>query len=209
MRRRFSFFWAQYGRGILFRRMEDKTVAKIYEELDNRLRAFIANQKMFFVGSAPCSDQGMINISPKGMGSFRILDSKTVAYLDYTGSGIESVAHIKENGRFVVMFCSFEKTPMILRLHGQACVIERSNLEWKILSSHFPESKMARSIIKLPISRIADSCGWGVPMYDYVGERKQYHEYSNQITDEGLRQAQLDSNMRSIEGLVGLEKPSL
>lgn len=184
-------------------------MAKIYDELDDRLRDFIARQRMFFVGSAPRSSEGSINISPKGMDAFRIIDSTTVAYLDYTGSGIESVAHIKENGRFVIMFCSFEKQPMILRLHGHARVVERFDPEWQELQSQFPQSRMARSIIKLSTTRIADSCGWGVPMYDYVGERHQYREYSAQIDDDGLRQAQLQYNMQSIDGLPGLAKPTL
>ena len=184
-------------------------MAKLYDELDDRLREFIAGQKMFFVGSAPRSDEGLINISPKGMDSFRVLDSKTVAYLDYTGSGIESIAHVKENGRFVIMFCSFDKSPFILRLHGRADVIERHSSDWPDLRPLFPESRMARAIIKLSITRIADSCGWGVPMYDYVGERNQYPTYADQITDEKLRDAQLEDNMKSIDGLKGLERPSV
>ena len=184
-------------------------MARIYDELDERLREFIANQKMFFVGSAPRDDQGSINISPKGMGSLCILDSTTVAYLDYTGSGIESVAHIKDNGRFVIMFCSFDRSPMILRLHGRARVIERSSPEWSKLQPHFADSRMARAVIVMSVTRIADSCGWGVPMYDYVGQRDQYPSYAQQIDDDGLRQAQLDSNMKSLDGLPGLEQPSL
>jgi hypothetical protein len=184
-------------------------MAKVYDELTDSLCQFIAQQKLFFVGSAPRDTDGLINISPKGMGSLCILDSTTVAYLDYTGSGIESVAHIKENGRFVMMFCSFDSSPKILRLHGRAHVIERSASEWADLQQHFPESRMARAIIKTSITRIADSCGWGVPMYDYIGERDQYPRYADQIDDAGLRQAQLESNMQSIDGLTGLEKPSV
>ena len=184
-------------------------MGKVYNELDESLRQFIAEQKVFFVGSAPRDDQGLINVSPKGMDSLCVLDSTTVAYLDYTGSGIESVAHIKENGRFVIMFCSFDNSPMILRLHGRAQVIERSDSEWQQLAGRFPSSRMARSVIKLSLTRIADSCGWGVPMFDYVGKRDQYERYAEQIDDDGLRQAQLQSNMRSIDGLQGLARPSI
>ncbi len=184
-------------------------MAKVYDELDDRLCRFIAEQKLFFVGSAPRDDQGLVNVSPKGMDALRILDSTTVAYLDFTGSGIESVAHVKENGRLVIMFCSFDKSPMILRLHGRATVTERHDPQWQELQSHFPPSRMARCIIKMSVTRIADSCGWGVPMYDYVGERDQYRKYSDQIDDAGLRQAQLESNLKSINGLPGLEKPSI
>ena len=184
-------------------------MATVYDELDDRLCQFIAEQKMFFVGSAPCDDEGLINISPKGMDSLHILDSRTVAYLDFTGSGIESVAHIKENGRFVIMFCSFSRTPKILRLHGRAGVIERHDPEWQVLRPRFPETRMARSIICMTVTRVADSCGWGVPIYDYVGERDQYRKYADQIDDVDLRQAQLDTNMHSIDGLQGLEKPAI
>ena len=184
-------------------------MAKLYDELDERLRQFIGNQKMFFVGSAPRNDEGLINISPKGMDTLRILDSKTVAYLDYTGSGVESIAHIKENGRFVIMFCSFDKSPLILRLHGRATVIERSDPGWQKLQPRFPEARMARSIIKLSLERIADSCGWGVPMYDYVGERDQYSKYADKTDDEGVRELQLEYNMKSIDGLPGLGRPTL
>ena len=184
-------------------------MAKVFDSLDDTLCQFIARQKVFFVGSAPRDEDGLINISPKGMGALRILDSTTVAYLDFTGSGIESVAHVKENGRFVVMFCSFDKSPKILRLHGRARVIERSDPEWSDLQAHFSESRMARAIITVSLTRIADSCGWGVPMYEYVGERDQYSKYAEQIDDAGLRQAQLEFNMRSVDGLPGLEKPSV
>ena len=184
-------------------------MAKIYEELDDRLGQFIMNQKMFFVGSAPLAGDGLVNISPKGMDGLRILDSKTVAYLDLTGSGIESVAHVKENGRFVIMFCSFDTSPMILRLHGRAEVIERANAEWQQIRPLFPESRMARAIIKVSVSRISDSCGWGVPKYKFIGERVQYQKYAEQIDDTELRQAQLETNMKSINGLPGLEHPSV
>ncbi len=184
-------------------------MGKTYEKLDERLRAFIAAQRIFFLGSAPLSGEGSVNISPKGMDSFRILDPTTVAYLDFTGSGIESVAHIKENGRFVIMFCSFDNSPMILRLHGHARVIEQSDAEWQQLEPHFPSSRLARSIILLSVNRIADSCGWGVPMYEYIGERDQYQKYSESIDDIGLRRAQLRCNMESIDGLPGLEEPTL
>ncbi len=184
-------------------------MGKIYEELDDRLQRFILDQKMFFVGSAPRSDCGLINISPKGLDSLRILDSKTVAYLDLTGSGVESIAHIKENGRFVMMFCSYDKMPLIPRLHGRGRVIERSDVEWAALQSHFPDLRAARAIIRLSIHRIADSCGWAVPMYDFKGNRDQYSKYVDKLDDEGMRELQLEYNMASIDELPGLKEPSL
>ena len=184
-------------------------MSKQYDELTDRLQQFILRQKMFFVGSAPRSDEGAINISPKGLDAFRIIDSKTVAYLDYTGSGVESIAHIKENRRLVIMFCSFDSSPLIVRLHGHASVIERSNPEWSVLQPLFQESRMARSIIKLSIKRIADSCGWGVPRYDFVGHREQYANYDEKTDDDGVRTLQMEHNMKSIDGLPGLSEPTL
>jgi hypothetical protein len=141
--------------------------------------------------------------------TLRILDSKTVAYLDLTGSGVESIAHIKENGRFVMMFCSFDKNPLILRLHGRGSVIERSDAEWTHLESKFSDFRTARAIIKLSIHRIADSCGWGVPMYEFTGTRDQYFKYADQLDEDGLRKAQLECNMTSIDRLAGLKQPSI
>ena len=178
-------------------------MGKTYEELDERLQRFISEQKMFFVASAPRSDDGHINISPKGFDTLRILDSKTIAYLDLTGSGVESIAHIKEN-----MFCSFDKTPLILRLHGRGQVIERSDAEWAALQPLFPRVREARAIIRVSIDRIADSCGFGVPMYDFVGERDDYSRYMDQVDDERLREEQLQWNEKSLDGLPGLKCPT-
>ena len=179
-------------------------MGRTYEALDERLQRFILDQKMFFVASAPRSDDGLINISPKGFDSLRILDSKTVAYLDFAGSGVESIAHIKENGRFVMMFCSFDKMPLILRLHGRGHVVERSDVEWGALQPLFPEVREARAIIKLSIDRIADSCGFGVPMYEFLDTRNDYMDYMDKLDDEDLRKAQSEWNEASIDGLPGL-----
>ena len=184
-------------------------MSKTYETLDERMRRFILSQKIFFVASAPRADDGFVNVSPKGMGGLSILDGQTIAYLDYTGSGIESIAHIKENGRFVMMFCSFDEKPMILRLHGRGQVIEKSDPEWAVLRPQFSATRMARAIIKLSIQRIADSCGWGVPMFTYAGQRDQYDRYADQLDDDGLRRAQVKSNLTSLNGLPGLKEPSV
>ena len=184
-------------------------MSKVYHELDERLQRFILSQKIFFVASAPRRDDGLINISPKGLDTLRILDPKTIAYLDLTGSGVESIAHIKENGRFVMMFCSFDENPLILRLHGRGRVIEKSDTDWAILRLRFPEFWTARAIILLSIRRIADSCGWGVPMFDFKRTRDQYFNYASQISDAGLRQAQVESNLSSLDKLPGLKEPSV
>ena len=184
-------------------------MGKQYEELDDRLQGFIRRQKMFFVASAPLEADGRVNLSPKGFDTLRILDSKTVAYLDYTGSGVETIAHLKQNGRFVIMFCSFEKAPLIVRLHGTGEVIERSDPEWAQLSGLFEANRLARAIIKVSVERITDSCGWGVPMFDFVGERDQFSRYEARQDDDALRHDQTRWNMKSINGLPGLSRPSL
>ena len=183
-------------------------MAKLYENLDERLRNFIAKQKMLFVTSAPLAADGHVNISPKGFDSFRILDDTTVAYLDWFGRGVESIAHIKENGRFVIMFCSFDRAPLILRLHGKASAIEPTDKEWPELYPLFNETRLARSIIKLSIDRITDSCGWGVPMFEFQGDREQFEKYDEQKSDAELRKNQLKWNMESVDGLPGVNEPA-
>lgn len=183
-------------------------MAKLYEKLDERLQEFILEQQMFFVASAPISEDGLVNISPKGLDTLQIIDSKTVAYLDLTGSGVESIAHIKENGRFVMMFCSYDKNPLILRLHGKGSVIEKSDAEWDSLRSKFQDFPAIRAIIKLSIERIADSCGWGVPLYEFMGTRDQYFGFADKLGEDGLRKAQLKYNMASLDGLPALDEPS-
>ena len=183
-------------------------MGKLYEALDDQLIDFIATQKMFFVGSAPMSGDGHVNISPKGKDCFRILDSQTVAYLDMTGSGAETIAHVKENQRLVFMFCAFEGRPLTLRLHGQGEVLERSHKDFGQLISLFPELPGVRSIIRMKITRIADSCGWVVPEYEFKGMRDYYDKYAANKSDADMRASQLKGNMQSIDGLSALSEPS-
>ncbi|MEM9620015.1 MAG: pyridoxamine 5'-phosphate oxidase family protein [Pseudomonadota bacterium] len=183
-------------------------MGKTYAELTPNLVEFIEAQQLFFVGTAPLDQQGHVNISPKGMNSLRILDTQTVAYLDVTGSGVETIAHIKENQRLVMMFCAFEGKPFILRLHGKADVIETHNPEFVQLRTEFDDLPGVRSIIRLKISRIADSCGWTVPLYKHEGTRDYYQNFAEKLGPDGIREGQLAANMRSIDGLAGLEQPS-
>ena len=184
-------------------------MGKLYEELNNDLIGFIGAQKLFFVGTAPLSGEGHVNVSPKGMDSFVVIDNKTVAYLDVTGSGVETISHIKENGRLVFMFCAFEGNPLILRLHGKASVVETRDKAFADLRTHFAELPGVRSIIKLEITRIADSCGWNVPLYQHEGSRDYYQNYAEKLGPEGMRKGQLASNMLSIDELPGLSGPSM
>lgn len=184
-------------------------MGKLYDELSGELVAFIEAQQMFFVGTAPLAGDAHVNISPKGMDCLRVIDANTIAYLDVTGSGIETLSHLKENGRLVMMFCAFVGKPFILRLHGQGTVVETSNVEFAQLRPRFGDLPGVRSIVKLDIKRIADSCGWNVPLYSHEGARDYYDKFAENLGPEGIRQGQLASNMQSIDGLPGLSAPSL
>jgi len=184
-------------------------MGKQYDELTPRLIQFIEAQKLFFVGTAPLSGSGHVNVSPKGMDSMRVLDSRTLAYLDLTGSGVETIAHIKENGRMVFMFCAFEGSPLILRVHGRGTVLESDSNAFRELRPSFPDLPGVRAIIRLDATRIADSCGWNVPLFSHEGERDYYEKYAEKLGPNGIRQGQLAANMASIDGLAGLAKPSL
>jgi hypothetical protein len=184
-------------------------MGKVYERIDDGVRDFIAAQHMFFIATAPLSGGGLVNLSPKGLDTFRILDEHTVAYLDLTGSGVETVAHLKENGRFVVMFCAFEGAPRIVRLHGKGEALERGDEGFDELVALFPDLPGTRTVVRLGVERVSDSCGWSVPVYEYRAEREQLVNFSKKLGEEGLRAAQLKGNMKSLDGLPGLSRPSV
>jgi hypothetical protein len=173
--------------------------------IDDRLAAWLAQQRLFFVATAPLSADGHINVSPKGLDTFRILDPQTVAYLDLTGSGIETVSHVKENGRIVIMFCAFEGPPKIVRIYGQGEVIEPSNAEFTALLALFPEQPGVRSILRIHVNRVADSCGFGVPLYEHRGERTLLGDWATKKGPEGIAEYQQTKNARSIDDLPGLQ----
>jgi hypothetical protein len=179
-------------------------MGSIFPELNERLREFIAEQKMFFVASAPLAPDGHINVSPKGLDCLRILGPVTVAYVDFTGSGIETVAHVRENGRLTLMFCAFQGPPRILRLRGRGEAIEPADEQWDIYYSQLPQYTNARSIIVLHVEMIADSCGYGIPLYDYVGERSQLAAWCERKGPAGIAEYQATKNRQSIDGLPGL-----
>jgi hypothetical protein len=175
-----------------------------YQELDDGLREFIAAQHIYFVASAPLAGAGHVNVSPKGLDSLRILGPREVAYLDLTGSGIETVAHVRENGRLTLMFCAFEGRPRIVRLQGRARIIEPADADWGRLAGNFPEYTSCRSIVVLDVERIADSCGYGVPLYEYAGERTQLLAWADRKGGQGIAEYQSQKNRQSIDGLPGL-----
>ncbi len=179
-------------------------MGQTYAEIDDRLRAFIAAQRVFFVATAPAGAEGHVNLSPKGLDALRILDPRTVAYIDYVGSGVETIAHLRENGRIVVMLCAFDGPPKIVRLHGRGEAIEPGHAEFERLRAQFAPGGAARSIIRIALDRISDSCGYGVPEYRYVGERQQLGAWADQKGAAGVRAYQEANNAASIDGLPGL-----
>lgn len=174
-------------------------MAKFYPELDDNLRQFIAAQKMFFVATAP--KEGRISLSPKGLDSLRILDNQRLVYLDLTGSSNETAAHLRENGRMTLMFCAFEAEPLILRLYGRGEVVRRDDREWAALSPLFPVYPGARQIMVLDIESVQTSCGAGVPLFDYQGERDKLLRWAEKKGEDGIRDYWRDKNQFSIDGL--------
>ncbi|MDG3003534.1 pyridoxamine 5'-phosphate oxidase family protein [Paludisphaera mucosa] len=182
-------------------------MGKVYDEIDGRIGEFIARQHLFFVGTAPTSLEGRLNISPKGLDTFRVLGPRSVAYLDLTGSGVETIAHLRENGRITILFCAFEGRPMILRLQGQGRVVEPDDAEGEHLFGQFPVTPGARAVIVVEVERIAESCGFAVPLYDYRGDRTQLLDFARKKGPEGMKAYRREKNARSIDGLTAMEEP--
>ncbi len=179
-------------------------MGRTYELIDEPLSRFIAAQHVYFVATAPAGGDGHINLSPKGLDSFRVLDPHTVAYLDLTGSGIETIAHLRDNGRITLLFCAFEGPPKILRLYGRGEAIMPDHPDFAALVAQFPRFTGTRSVIRVALERIADSCGYGVPSYRYEGERRQLVDWADNRGTEGLNAYRAERNALSIDGLPGL-----
>ena len=176
-------------------------MAKVAPALDDRLRAFIAAQPLFFVATAPAALDGHVNCSPKGLDSFRVLGPTTVAYADLTGSGAETIAHLRENGRIVIMFCAFQDPPKILRLHGRGTVIAADDAAFAALAAQFAALPGVRAIVRVEVTRISESCGSGVPLLRYEGQRPQLPAWAERKGPAGLHDYQRANNARSIDGL--------
>jgi hypothetical protein len=179
-------------------------MGEIYARLDGSLRDFVERQHVFFVASAPSGGDGHVNCSPKGLDTLRVIAPATVAYLDYVGSGAETIAHLRENGRIVLMFCAFEGPPKIVRLHGRGEVVEPADADFAALLALFDPGRGVRSIIRVEIERIADSCGYGVPRLRFEGERTQLAAWAERKGDSGLVDYQRTKNATSIDGLPAL-----
>lgn len=180
-------------------------MGKVFVAIDDKIRAWVEHQKMFFVATAPNAAEGLVNCSPKGMDSFRILGPTTIAYLDLTGSGVETIAHLKENGRICVMFCAFDGPPKIMRFHGQGTVYELGSDGYNELLPQFQEWPGARAIIVVEVKRISDSCGWGVPLYDFQSDRDTLRKASEEWGPIKMQDYREKNNRQSLDGLVGFE----
>jgi Pyridoxamine 5'-phosphate oxidase len=180
-------------------------MGKIYAQIDEKLHHWLQRQRLFFVATAPRSEEGLLNCSPKGGDCFRVIDPRTVMYRDLVGSGVETIAHLRENGRIVLMFCEFETAPLIVRLHGRGEVVEPHHPEFEALNGQFPPGVAVRSIIRVTLGRISDSCGFGVPVYKFVNERRQLVTWAERKGVDGVQSYKLQYNRRSIDGLPGVE----
>jgi hypothetical protein len=145
---------------------------KLHERIEGRLREFVERQPMFFVATAPLAEDGHVNLSPRGIpGTFEVVDEHTFAYLDLTASGAETIAHVRETGRITVMFCSFDRSPKVLRLHGRGRVVTPYDEGWDDWAGRFPKTDVARAVIVVEVTRVSDSCGYGLPLFDEPTER--------------------------------------
>jgi hypothetical protein len=189
-------------------------MGRIFDRIDDHQRAWIARQALFFVGTAPLADDGHVNLSPNGpIDTLRVLDDHTVAYLDIVGSGAETIAHLRENGRIVVMLCAFEGPPRILRLHGRGEVLLPGDERFEAIlgTADFAQPEIEatrRAIIVVHVERIADSCGYGVPLMEHVGQREHMTAWARKKLRVGGPEAiagyQADKNAASIDGLPAL-----
>jgi hypothetical protein len=180
-------------------------MGKIYSSIDEKLKNWLAAQRMFFVATAPLAPDGHINCSPKDGDSFRILDERTVAYLDLTGSGVETIAHLKENQRIVLMFCAVDGPPKIVRLHGSGEPIEPGHVDFEAFRRIFSGAPGIRAFIRVRLTRISDSCGFGVPLYEFRGHRSQLKEWCEYKGEAALAAYRTEKNSRSIDGLIGVK----
>ena len=171
-----------------------------FESITESMSEFVANQHLFFVASAP-SDGAHVNVSPKGLDSFAILGPNQVAYLDLTGSGAETIAHVRENGRITFMFCAFDGKPNIVRFYGQARVVVAGDEGFAELLAHFPDQLAVRSVIVADVTRTSNSCGYSVPKMDFVEDRRTLAKWAENKSDADLTAYWAEKNAVSIDGL--------
>jgi len=183
-------------------------MAKVLDGLDDELIAWIEQQHVFFVASAPAGPDGHVNLSPKGYDSFRVIDERTVAYLDLTGSGAETIAHLRENGRITIMFCAFDGPPRILRLYGTGEVLLRGTPGYAELAPRFDDRPGARAIIRTTVERLSSSCGYSVPFMEHRDERPTLEQWARRKDDDQLVAYRATKNVVSIDGLPAIDPPA-
>ena len=177
-------------------------MGKVHDRIDDRLRAFIEAQQVFFVGTAPTGPEGHVNVSPKGLAdTFRVVDDHTVAYLDLTASGAETIAHLRDNGRIVMMFCSFAREPNVVRLHGRGRVVGLYDPEYAAWAARFPENPAARAVIVVDVTRVSSSCGYALPLLEPVSERDILTPNMERRGTDGVVHYRRTKNRVSIDGL--------
>ncbi len=178
-------------------------MAQVHDGITEELQAFIARQHMFFVGTAPLSGDAHVNISPKSLDAFRILSPYRVGYMDLVGSGNETSAHLLENGRITFMFCAFDGPPNILRLYGKGHTVLRGQPEWDELAPGFTIYRNTRQIVVADITRVQTACGFGVPLYQFDGDRGHSFQAAEELGAAGLDAYKQENNLCSIDGLPG------
>ncbi|MGI8434167.1 MAG: pyridoxamine 5'-phosphate oxidase family protein [Nocardioidaceae bacterium] len=181
-------------------------MSKVHERIDDRLRAFIESQHVFFVATAPSSPDGRVNVSPKGVGgTLVVVDDHTVAYLDLTASGAETIAHLRDNGRITLMFCSFDDTPNVVRLHGRGRLVTLYDDDFSAWLPRFAETRGARAVVVVDVERVSDSCGFGVPQLPYAGERDLLPPHMDRKGAAGQMAYRRRHNESSIDGLPAFD----
>ncbi len=177
-------------------------MGRTYEVLSDAACAWILRQQMFFVATAPLAGDGHVNVSPKGLDTLRILDELTVAYLDLTGSGAETAAHLRENGRVTLMWCAFDGPPRIVRVQGSG---EYVALDDERIADRFPDIPGARGAVIVHADRISDSCGYAVPLYEFQGQRDRLVEWAAAKSDDELDEYRRAKNSTSVDGLPAID----
>lgn len=186
-------------------------MGRTYPKIDSRLARFMLRQPVFFVATSPLAGEGHVNCSPKGnRDELVVLDDSRIAYLDQTGSGVETIAHLAENGRIVVMFCAFEGPPRIVRIHGRGRAVLRGEAGFEELADRFPKGRDVgvRSVIVVEAERISDSCGYGVPLLSFEGHRRTMDEWAERKGSSGIGRYWAQKNAESVDGLTGIPPTS-
>lgn len=175
-----------------------------FDSIDERARAFIEDQHLFFVATAPSGDEGHVNLSPKGYDTLRVMGPNRIGYLDLTGSGAETIAHLRQNGRITFMFCAVEGKPLVLRVYGRGTVAEPGDPLYEELAALVPANRGARAAILVDVERVSTSCGYSIPFLEYVGERPTLDEWTDRKSDDALAGYRAEHNAHSIDGLPSL-----